>query len=240
MTRSRLLAAAALVAALGFVAYRFLFPRPTADTPPGPAIRFTDVTASAGIAFRHVNGSTGKKLLPETMGSGVAVLDFDRDGQPDLFFVNGRPWPGCPDPPAGKATQALYRNRGDGTFEDVTASAGLAVELYGMGAAVGDFDNDGWPDLFVTAVGGNHLFRNIGGKRFEDVTAAAGLPRPAWPAESCEEFLNHAEPISFPSSAAFLDYDADGRPDLFVCNYLAWSPAIDLGVKAVLTGGARA
>src|SRR5438552_15010357 len=111
------------VVGVGALAYRLL--RPT--TPPeAPPIRFTDVTAAAGITFRHVNGATGKKLLPETMGSGVAVIDFDRDGRPDLFFVNGRPWPGQ----NGRATLALYRNRGDGTFEDVTAAAGLDIELY--------------------------------------------------------------------------------------------------------------
>ena len=102
------------------------------------------------------------------MGSGVAVIDFDRDGHPDLFFVNSRAWPG--DPTANRATPALYRNRGDGTFEDVTAAYGLDVEIYGLGVAVGDFDNDGWPDIFITAVGGNRLFRNVDGKRFEDVT----------------------------------------------------------------------
>ena len=229
----------ALIAAIGitYLAYRLLSPSPSQPQSP---IRFADVTAASGIHFRHVNGATGKKLLPETMSGGVAVIDFDRDGKPDLFFVNGRPWPGQPDPPTGKVTPALYRNRGDGTFEDVTAASGLAIELYGMGVAVGDFDNDGWPDLFVTAVGGNRLFRNIDGKRFEDVTVAAGFGEPIWPKGTYEEFLNRAEPLSFPSSAAFLDFDGDGRLDLFVCNYLTWSPAFDLGVKAILKDGSRA
>ncbi len=140
-----------------------------------------------------------------------------------------------------RATQALYRNRGDGTFEDVTAARGLDVELYGMGVAVGDYDNDGWPDLFVTAVGGNRLYRNAEGKRFEDVTDRVGLGgRAKWPSESATDFARHAEPIPFPSSAVWLDYDKDGHLDLFVCNYLTWSPAHDLGVAAVLPAGTRA
>src|SRR4051794_32954898 len=183
------------LAALALVVYRF-WPKPATDPPPDPPLRFVDVTERSGISFRHVNGMAGDKLLPETMGGGVAVIDFDRDGRPDLFFVNGRPWPGQP----GRATQALYHNKGDGTFEDVTAAYGLDVELYGMGVAVGDFDNDGWPDLFVTAVGGDRLFRNVEGKRFEDVTARAGIGGPGLPAASYTDFLKHAEPILFPAS----------------------------------------
>ncbi len=209
------------------------------DSPAGPEARFADVTDRAGIRFRHVNGATGKKLLPETMGSGVAVLDFDRDGRPDLFFANGRDWPG--DSNTGRTTQALYWNRGNGTFEDATAAVGLDIELYGLGVAVGDADNDGWPDLFVTAFGGNRLFRNTGGKRFEDVTVASGLGGGwTWPNESDTEFARRSESIDFPSSATWLDYDGDGRLDLFVCYYLTWSPAHDLGVMAVLRGGKRA
>src|SRR5205823_2218715 len=172
---------------------------------------------------------------------GVAVIDFDRDGRPDLFFVNSRPWPGQPAPPGGKPTPALYRNRGDGTFEDVTAAVGLDVELFGMGVAVADYDNDGWPDIFVTAVGGNRLFRNLGGKHFEDVTATAQVGGPGqWPAVSGDAFLKITDPISFPASAVWLDYDGDGLLDLFVCQYLTWSPAADLGVQAVLPNGVRA
>lgn len=234
------LAVAALGALAGgaWIALRPPAPVPAPDE--APAVQFRDVTDQAGIRFRHVNGATGKKLLPETMGSGVAVIDFDRDGRPDLFFVNGRPWPGDPTPAGARPTQALYRNRGDGTFDDVTEKSGLAVELYGMGVAAGDYDNDGWPDLLVTAVGGNRLFRNLDGKRFEEVTEAAGLPPSKWPNGSAEAFARRAEPISFPSSAAWLDYDGDGRLDLFVCNYVTWSPAHDLGVAAVLPGGRRA
>ena len=174
------------------------------------------------------------------MGGGVAVIDFDRDGHPDLLFVNGRPWPGQSEPPDGPPTQALYRNRGDGTFEDITAASGLAIAIYGIGAAVGDIDNDGWPDLLITAVGGNRLFRNRDGKQFEEITAAAGFDKPEWPAGTYDDFLRRTDPLSFPSSAAFLDFDGDGRLDLFVCHYVAWSPGFDLGVKAILPGGKRA
>lgn len=227
------------LAVIGLLVVRYR-PKPPAEPPTEPPLRFVDVTVASGLKFRHVNGAVGHKLLPETMGAGVAVLDFDGDGRPDLFFVNGRPWPGQPDPPIGKATQALYRNQGDGTFEDVTRLAGLDVELFGMGVAVGDIDNDGRPDLFVTALGGNRLFRNVDGKRFEDATTRSGLGGPGLPGGPYLSFLKHAEPISFPASCTFLDYDADGRLDLFVCNYVTWSPAFDLGVAAILPGGTRA
>ena len=240
MPRMRpLLIGLTVVLAVGAVVAVWILNRPAAELP--FPVRFVDVTDSAGIRFRHFNGMTGKKLLPETMGSGVAVIDFDRDGRPDLFFVNSRAWPGHPAPESGRPTLALYRNRGDGTFEDVTATVGLDVELFGMGVAAADYDNDGWPDLFVTAVGGNRLFRNKGGQRFEDVTAASGLGRAnPWPTLSADEFLKISEPISFPSSVSWLDYDGDGRLDLFVCNYLTWSPAADLAVQAVLPNGQRA
>jgi len=230
-----------IVGAGGTVWFALRPPRPVAPSSDTPDIRFVDVTDRAGIQFRHVSGARGKKLLPETMGSGVAVIDFDRDGKPDLFFVNSRSWPGDANPTGTRATPALYRNRGDGTFEDVTAACGWDVELYGMGVAVGDFDNDGWPDIFITAVGGNRLYRNVGATKFEDVTERAKLGvLPKWPAESGPEFAQHASPISFPASAAWLDYDGDGKLDLFVCNYLTWSPAYDLGIAAVLPGGVRA
>lgn len=213
---------------------------PGTDGPKIPPIQFTDVTGKAGIHFRHVSGISDKKLLPETMGAGVAVIDFDGDSLPDLFFVNSRPWPGQSST-GGHPIPALYRNRGDSTFEDVTKAVGLDIEMYGLGVAIGDYDNDGWTDLFVTAVGGNRLFHNVAGKRFEEVTGTAGLGVPmSWPTESFDDFLSRGEAISFPSSAAFLDYDGDGLLDLFVCNYLTWSPAADAGTQAVLTGGRRA
>jgi hypothetical protein len=243
LSRHRFLLAA-LAGGCGVVAAvaLWLFPpagstSPHLDRVPFPDVRFTDVTDAAGLRFRHVSGAAGRKLLPETMGAGVAVLDYDRDGRPDLFFVNSRPWPGVP---GDRPTQALYRNRGDGTFEDVTAAAGLDLVLYGMGATVGDFDADDWPDLFVTALGGSRLYRNLGGKRFEDATAQVGLPVGSLPDVSADEFHRWDRPIPWPSSTTFLDYDGDGRLDLFVCSYVTWSPAHDLGVNAVLPGGRRA
>ena len=197
-----------------------------------PAVTFTDITDKAGIRFTHVSGATGKKLMPESLGSGCAFIDYDGDGHPDLLLVNGRPWPG--DDRGAAPTMALYRNKGDGTFDDVTKAVGLDMPLYGMGVAVGDFDNDGLPDLVITALGGCRLFRNTkdaaGTNRFIDVTAQSGdLGKPAnWPDAVGDAFFAWDRPIAFPTSAAFLDYDKDGRLDLFVCNYVVWSPKLDL------------
>ncbi len=207
------------------------------ETIPVPKVRFTDVTQAAGIRFVHTNGSFGKKLLPETMGSGVAFIDFDRDGKQDLLFVNSCYWPGHEEP-GKKPTLALYRNvstPGHVAYEDVTAKMGLDVTMFGMGVTVGDFDNDGWPDIFVTGVGGNRLFRNVEGKRFEDVTMPAGVGGPGgWPTGG--DFLKHDKPINWSSSAAWLDYDGDGWLDLFVCNYVVWSPDYDLKLESSLKG----
>ena len=171
------------------------------------SIQFTDVTAAAGITFRHNSGAFGKKYLPETMGSGVAFLDVDKDGWQDLFFVQSRDWPSRR---RAKSVPALYRNNRNGTFTDVTATAGLGVEMYGLGAAAADYDNDGDADLYVTAVGPNRLFRNNGAGRFEDVTAKAGVGDPG-----------------FSASAMWFDYDRDGRLDLFVANYVEWTLEAD-------------
>jgi hypothetical protein len=211
---------------------------------PPPSLRFQDVADRCGIRFRHVSGAFGKKLLPETMGSGVVILDYDHDGKPDILFVNSCYWPGYEDKGAPAPTLALYRNKGDGTFEDVTSRVGLAVTLYGMGATVGDFDNDGWPDVFVTGVGGNRLFRNVDdgnhGRHFVDVTRQAGVGGPGgWPAAG-GDFLRVATPLTFSTSAAFLDYDGDGLLDLFVCNYVTWSPDFDVKQPFTLEGGGRA
>jgi hypothetical protein len=225
---------------------------------PIPGVHFTDITEAAGIRFRHTNGAFGKKLLPETMGPGVAFLDYDNDGHQDLLFVNSCSWPGHEDRQQPVPTPALYRNQGDGTFTDVTRASGLDITLYGMGVTVGDYDNDGWPDLFLTGVGGNRLFHNEpltpnpsplggegsqifpsplggeglgvrGGRRFVDVTRDAGVGGPGgWPAAQNADFLEQEVPLVFSSSAAFLDYDGDSRLDLFVCNYVTWSPAFDL------------
>jgi hypothetical protein len=175
----------------------------------GSAIRLSDVTAAAGITFTHNNGAFGKKYLPETLGAGAAFLDFDNDGRQDLFLVNGTNWPG--QPPA-KTRSKLYRNVGGGKFADVTARAGLAVDLYGMGVAAADFDNDGWQDLLVTAVGQSRLFRNSGKGTFVDVTAKAGL----------------GNRTGFSTSALWFDYDRDGAVDLLVCNYVRWTPETDV------------
>ncbi|MBI3409024.1 MAG: CRTAC1 family protein [Planctomycetes bacterium] len=210
-----------------------------------PKVRFTDVTAKAGIHFTHVNGAFGKKLLPETMGGGVAVFDFDNDGKPDILFINSCYWPGFEKD--GKApTLALYRNKGNFEFEDVTEQAGLAVTMYGMGVTVGDYDNDGWTDIFITGVGGNRLFHNEpdgkGGRKFVEVTAQAGdlNEGQSWSTAKGDDFLKVSTPISFPSSAAWFDYDNDGKLDLIVCNYVTWSPKFDLDQNFTLQGKAPA
>jgi enediyne biosynthesis protein E4 len=180
----------------------------------GPAatpssVTFRDITQHSGIRFVHNNGAYGKKFLPETMGPGVAFIDYDNDGWPDIFLVNGTDWPGH----AQKhSTPKLYHNNHDGTFTDVTHKAGLDLELFGMGVAVGDYDNDGYDDLFVTAYGQNHLFHNNGNGTFTDVTQKSGL----------------AGIKEFSTSAAWVDYDKDGRLDLVVGNYVQWSQDGDL------------
>lgn len=190
-----------------------------------PVAKFTDITSAAGIRFIHHNGAHGDKLLPETLGGGVAFLDFDNDKDQDLFFVNSTDWPGRQPPGKPAPTMALYRNDGSGRFEDVTAGSGLDVSFYGMGAAVGDFDNDGAPDLFVTAVGPNRLFRNLGGGKFADVTAVAGVG---------------GSEREWSTAASWVDIDNDGDLDLFVANYVRWSREIDLEVGYKLVGVGRA
>ena len=170
------------------------------------SVSFSDVTARAGIKFVHTSGAFGKKLLPETMGSGCVFLDADGDGWQDLFLVNAKSWPGHP----GKSLSALYHNNHDGTFTDVTRGSGLDVEMYGLGGAAADFDNDGKIDLYVTALGGNHLFHNTGGK-FTDVTGAAAVAS-----------------SGFSTSALWFDYDNDGKLDLFVAHYVDWALEKDL------------
>ncbi|CAN5764674.1 CRTAC1 family protein [soil metagenome] len=181
-------------------------PSPTPIRPSGP-IEFVDVTAQAGIRFKHNSGAFGKKYLPETIGAGCAFLDYDNDGWQDILLVNSMDWP---ESKKRKSFAALYHNNKDGTFTDVTRPAGLAIEMYGIGAAVADYDNDGHDDIYITCVGPNHLFRNLGNGKFADVTARAGVGDPG-----------------FSTSAAWLDYDNDGKLDLFVGNYVEWSVATD-------------
>lgn len=190
-------------------------PSPTPAPTPPPAIAFAEKASELGIDFTHVNGAAGRKWMPETMGGGVAVLDFDGDGRPDLLFVSGSYWPGDPRAAGQKSSLALYRNEGNDAnglprFRNVTREAGLEKVFYGMGASVADYDNDGRDDLYVTALGGNHLFHNRGG-RFEDVTKAAGVADSGWS-----------------TSSAWLDYDGDGLLDLYVGRYVDWSPGKDL------------
>ncbi|MGB8475474.1 MAG: CRTAC1 family protein [Candidatus Acidiferrum sp.] len=182
-----------------------LFARPPAD----PGFRFANVTAAAGIHFQHNSGAYGGKLLPETLGSGCAFFDYDSDGWQDILLLNGMDWPGHR---RQRSTLKLYRNNRNGTFTDVTRAAGLDIELYGMGVAAGDFNNDGFPDLFISCVGQSRLFRNTGKGTFVDVTKASGLQG------------RHG----FSTSALWFDYDRDGLLDLFVCNYVRWSPEHDV------------
>ncbi len=210
----------------------------TRDTPDAeiPTALFADVTAKAGITFVHENGARGDKLLPETMGGGCALFDYDDDGDLDILLINSMRWPAdsaavsdaenrkasAVSEPA--ATMVLYENQGDWSFTDVTQSVGLAVPFYGMGVAVGDFDNDGDRDLFVTAVGANRLFRNDRNP-FVEVADAAGVA---------------GDSQQWSSGCTWLDYDNDGRLDLFVCNYIRWSREIDLTQHFSLDGSTRA
>jgi len=178
-------------------------------TTASPGFRLVDATIGAGIRFQHHSGAYGGKFLPETLGSGCAFLDYDHDGWPDILLISGMDWPGHKQ---RRSTLRLYHNNRNGTFTDVTSRAGLDVEMYGMGVAVGDYDNDGFPDILVTCVGQNRLFHNTGKGTFTDVTSASGL----------------AKRLSFSTSALWFDYDRDGLLDLFVCNYVKWSPEHDV------------
>jgi hypothetical protein len=171
--------------------------------------RLSDVTAAAGVQFQHNSGAYGGKLLPETLGSGCAFLDYDADGWQDILLLNGMDWPGHK---RQRSTLRLYRNNRNGTFTDVTRSAGLDIEMYGMGVAVGDYNNDGFPDIFISCVGQSRLFLNTGKGSFVDVTRPSGL------------FGRQG----LSTSALWFDYDRDGFLDLFVCNYVRWSPEHDV------------
>jgi hypothetical protein len=182
--------------------------RPTAAPPkPPPPLVFEEVTAASGLRFTHNTGAFGRKWMPETMGAGCALVDVNGDGRLDVFLVDGTAWPGRPGRPG---RSRLYLNRGDWRFEDATERWGVPPGLYGMGVGAGDCDNDGDPDLLITALGGSRLLVNEGGRRFRDATAGSGIATPGWP-----------------TSALWLDYDRDGLLDLFICHYVRWTPATD-------------
>ena len=176
---------------------------------PSSGFRLEDVSARSGIHFRHNNGAFGGKFLPETLGAGCAFIDYDSDGWQDILLINGMDWPGHM---RQRSNLRLYRNNRNGTFTDVTRRAGLEIEMYGMGVAVGDYNNDGFPDLLITCVGQNRLFRNTGRGTFVDATRGSGLDNRS----------------AFSTSALWFDFDRDGRLDLFVCNYVKWSPEHDV------------
>lgn len=238
LRRSLLVAAAiAIVALIGFGAWHLLDREQLTDSEIAvsgpveiedqevvvPALPFRNVTAEAGVDFVHVNGAVGDRFLPETMGGGVAFLDFDADGDQDLVLINSSTWDG-----SNTATSKLYENDGSGGFRDQTAGSGLDFVAYATSVAVGDVDNDGYPDLFVGAVGPNRLLRNVernGRRVFEDVTERAGVT---------------GEADRWSSSSAFFDVDNDGDLDLFVGNYVEWSRQIDLDLDYRLVGVGRA
>ena len=184
-------------------------------------LQFTDVTHEAGIHWTHIDGRSGQKYFMETLGSGAAFFDYDSDGAPDLYLVNGAPLPGYDATVKqntdktittitadfySRPTNSLFRNNGDGTFTDVTEDAGVGDTGYGHGCAVGDYDNDGHPDIYVTNYGANRLYRNNGNGTFSDVTEKAGVAEPRWS-----------------TGCAFADYDNDGHLDLYVVNYIVFS-----------------
>ncbi|MFP5227579.1 MAG: CRTAC1 family protein [Acidobacteriota bacterium] len=202
-----LTAAAALLAALMSTIAQTAPPAPESQVPAD----FEDVTAKAGVNFLHQAPHSSRKYLLETMGSGVALFDEDNDGRLDLYLVNGAPFGDyvpkgtIPQKTGPQYWNRLYRQKRDGTFEDVTGKAGLAGVGYGMGVAVGDYDNDGYEDLFITSLGGNHLYHNNGNGTFTDVTAKAGVAGDGWS-----------------TSAAWVDLDGDGYLDLVVLRYVQW------------------
>jgi len=186
----------------------------------GDVVGFVDVTAATGVRFRHENGATGKMYFPETNGSGCGLFDYDEDGDLDLYFVQGGALPGDPSPPAGTFTSRLYRNDGALRFTDVTDAAGCGATVYGTGVLCGDYDGDGWRDLFVYGLGKNQLFRNRGDGTFEETTAKAGVGDPR-----------------YAGAALFADFDRDGDLDLYVGNYVKWT--IDLHRTCALPPAAQ-
>jgi enediyne biosynthesis protein E4 len=207
-------------------------PKDEIPTPVAPTVRkveqdvpnlpLVDITKESGIQFVHHRGDEGEKLLPETMGSGVAIFDFDNDNDCDVLLVDSTKWPWGSQAASGSCK--LYSNDGKGKFTDVSEATGMNASLYGMGVAIGDIDNDGWTDVFLSAVGGNRLYHNQSGK-FVDITESAKVG---------------TGPDHWSTSAAFLDFDRDGRLDLFVGNYITWSRSLDLSQSFTLRGDERA
>lgn len=189
-----------------------------------PSIPFENITESAGIDWKHFNAMEGEKLLPETMGGGVTIFDFDSDGDQDILFIGGESWSWALSVQGNPRSLCLYANDGTARFTDVTEQSGLKIRMQAMGASVGDYDDDGWPDLLVTGVGGSRLYRNQQGK-FTDVSEAAGVKG------SDEDWT---------TCATWFDYDNDGRLDLYVGNYVLWSRERDLRIAYSLTGVGRA
>jgi hypothetical protein len=200
--------ACALLAGLVLIAAQPAAKPAPAQAPAGH--RFTDVTAKAGIKFTHNSGRAGKKFMPETLGAGGAFFDADGDGWLDVLLINSKDWKAS-QKGGRKSLHSLYRNNKNGTFTEITKGSGLDVEMYGLGVAAADYDNDGKQDVYITALEGDRLFKNLGGGKFKDVTAASGIKN-----------------ASFGTSAAWLDFDRDGKVDLFVANYVQWSPDKDL------------
>lgn len=189
-----------------------------------PQFVWTDATDAVGLDFVHCNGHSLEKLLPETMGGGVACFDFDQDGYTDLLFTNSCHWEEAKNQ-AERPSVALYRNQGDGKFANVTKQVGLETIGYGMGVAIGDYNGDRWPDVFLSFLGKNRLFRNEGGKSFVDVTEEAGVA---------------GNPNDWSTSCGWFDANNDGNLDLVVCNYLEWSKESDIALGSTLNGVVRA
>ncbi len=230
---------------LGAALWWVVVPRRPGEPPPGapapapvPALAFSDITDHSSISFIHKNGARGDKLLPETMAGGGAFLDYDGDGLQDIFLVQSGPWQETKTKRSKGGGSALWRNLGNGKFAEVPQAAGAALaDFFGMGVAVGDFDNDGWQDIAVSGLGGVRLLRNVPlekGRGF--VETDSGLPYRPIPDLSYAEFVKLAKPIPFATSLTWIDYDLDGKLDLAWGEYLTWSPAMDIAADARLSG----